>query len=269
MKEVAVCIVVNDLYYPTRFCIENLISNTKAPMRLYFLNNCSKDARIVNYLVDLQKKHIKQLQAKYKNLVEQYGERSLSWGLNAHAIFHPLTQLSICEAYNFLIKRVLEEKDKHDLICIFPINHMVNKNWLEDLISSNEQVEDAGITSIRTGDEKTFLSPLLHKHPKIECHMKNVWLSENNVVEGVTLFNKSVLDRTGLFDEKLIAPGYEQQELAFRVSSNGYKNYYITKQTCIRVDCENEILVGKKNDVSAMQFREEIERMFKERNFKK
>jgi hypothetical protein len=270
MKEIAVCVVVNDMFYQTRFCIENLIASTTVPVRLYILNNNSKDARLSNYLQELKAKHIENLKAKYKKRLEKENLfDTFPFEKYAHQIIESDQTLSISNAYNTLLNAVRQNADAHEFICLYPLNEFVNKNWLEDLIASCVQVHESGMVAIRSGDEKTFLSPLMHRGAKGEDFLKNIWATQNTFVEGVCLFKMKILDITGLFDSNLIAPGFEQQELAFRFSTNGFKNFYVTKQTCIRIDCENSVLFAKKNDVSIMQFRDEMEKMFQEQNFKK
>lgn len=238
-EEIAICLVVNNQYFETKFCIENLLEKTKMKVKLYVLDNGSTDERVTNYLVNL------------------CNEKSWHY-------FTQKTPVKIETCYNILLRAVSESH-----CCLYPINIFVNNNWLEELSHSLENVPEAGIISIRTGLEKVFFMPIVHNDPQQESCLKNVLFTENNLVNGIMFFKKSVLAKTGLFDENLNAPGFEQSELAFRVSCFAHKNYYIPKHTAIKVNIDNSILFPAKTDVSALTFKNAVESMVKTKQFSK
>lgn len=271
MKDIAVLIVIKDAYYQTRFCIENLIEKTSIPMKLYFFNNNSKDVRIAEYLKDLCERYEKNLIAKFKKEPD-YTEKDIADLCIAHKweIIDSQETVLIQIANNTLLLNLMHtKKDLHTHVCLYPLNILVNKNWLDDLIASNEIVETSGVVSIRTGDEKTFLTPVLHRSMKTEDQLKNVWSTDNNTVEGILFFEQKHLDTIGKFDAVNQMTGFEQTEFVLRFSLTGLKNYYITKQTALKIDCEDDVLYPKKNAFSAVFFRQEIERMVIAKNFKK
>lgn len=243
MNKTAICIVVNDLYYQTRFFVENLVSKTKINIRLHVLDNNSNDPRITEFFESFCKKD------------------------NRDWTFERTEQtLSVAQSYNRLLESI-QPDEKY--VCICPVNLMVNDHWLESIKSFYVNISNSGIVAIRTGSEKTFFIPVLHESTTDEPYLVNVWFTENNSVEGILFFNKEILDKVGNFDVNLNADGFEQSEFAFRVSANGYKNYYIRNQTCSKVDTENPILFPKRTDVGIMLLRNEIESMVKANNFYK
>lgn len=239
MKEIGVCIVVNDLYHSTKYCIENLVSKTKCNIRLHILDNGSKDERISEYLKDICKDN--------KGFLKRVEE-----------------PISLSEAYNTVIQYSYQ-----DYCCIFPVNILVNDNWCEELLSEYTMSENAGIIGIRNGSEKLSLSTILHKSEETEGYMKNVWFTENNSVDGILFFARERLEKTGNLDTRFDGVGYEIAEFGFRFAAHGFNNYYITKHTCSKFKVENKILFPEKTLQGAKRLKEEIEVMVKTKHFKK
>lgn len=231
MNKIAVCIVLNDLFYQTRYCIENLIEKTKLPIRLYLWNNASEDIEVQIYCNELIEKN----NAKYGMCSTKY---------------------SISECYNKLIDMVEE-----DNICIFPINILVNKNWLEDLVASKSQTEKTGIISIRKGINDLALQPILHTSIISEDILKGVFCNKNNSVEGILYFKKVLYNEIGKFDDNLSAIGYEQMEYCFRVNRKGYRNYYIRNQTCVAIKTDNEVLFPTKTPEGLELLKQRLEQI--------
>jgi len=243
MKKTAVLVVVNDLFYQTRFFVDNLVTKTKIDIRLHVLDNNSSDPRIAEFFESFCKKDKR------------------DWEFTRSE-----TTLNVAQSYNVLLDS-LKEDEKYACIC--PINLMVNTHWLESIKSFYVNISNSGIVGIRTGNEKTFFMPVLHESTTGEPYLVNTWFTENNSVEGVLFFNKEVLGKVGNFDPGLNAEGFEQSEFAFRVSANGYKNYYIRNQTCSKIDTENSVLFPKRTDVGMSRLKDEIESMVKTKNFYK
>lgn len=239
MEETAVCIIANNLYYQTRYCIENLLAKTKMKVKIYVFDNGTTDERLREYFE--------------KNSKEN------GWYLNRSE-----TVVSLAEAHSSLLKTFTQKYG-----CILPVNFLVNSGWLEELLVSVKSCEKAGILSIRSGDENVFIMPLLHHSLTSEDYLSNVWFTENNAVDGLFFFKKEILEKTGLFDTKLNAPGYEKAEFCFRFSANGYRNYYIRKQTALKINTQNEILFPTKTIEGLAAIKESIERMVENRTYKK
>ena len=239
MKEIGVCIVVNDSYIATRYCIENLVSKTKCNIRLHILDNGSKDEEVIQYLKDICKDN--------KGFLKRVEE-----------------PISLSEAYNTVIQYSYQE-----YCCIFPVNILVNDFWCEELLAEYTMSENAGILGIRSGSEKLSLSTVLHKTEDMEGYLKNVWFNENNSVDGILFFARERLEKTGKLDPKFDGVGYEIAEFAFRFAAHGFNNYYITKHTCTKVDIENKILFPEKTIQGANRLKQEIEVMVKTKHFTK
>jgi glycosyltransferase involved in cell wall biosynthesis len=242
MKEsIAVCIVVNDLYFESRYVVENLINKTKLKFKLYVLDNASSDERVKEYYSKLCEK---------KKWLYQSSESKLNYS----------------KALNTLLKLVTE-----DYIALIPVNCLLNSNWLEDLLSNIKTVDSSGLISIKNSIDKLFLVPVLHHSPKsYEDKLKNVYVSETNAVEGVLFFNKNIcFEKVGFFNEKFENNGYEQIEFSYRFTKQGFNNIYIRKQSLIKLNLQNQIIFPKKTKDGFLELKEEIKNMAINQNFKK
>jgi hypothetical protein len=239
IKKIAVCIIANDNYWQTRYCIENLLENTTFSPKLYILNNGSTDKRLVDYCESL--------------CYEIYG---------VHIVEQ--TPISLPSAKNKLLKMVEEE-----YICLMPPTLLVEKWWLEQLYCAYENSHSAGMLSIRSGKEKLVIAPYLHKSATDDDYLENGWFQENNSVEGIMFFNKNIINEIGYFDEELDAVGVEDMDYTFRVSASGYKNFYIAKQSVVKIPTENKILFPQISVEALRTLRKNIEEMTKSKNYKK
>lgn len=236
---VGVCIVVHNSYLETRCCIENLIAKTNVKFRWYIVNNGSTDSRIIEYC---------------QKLCAESG-----------GYFKSITQQSVSAAYNTVVRIVGEE-----FAVIFPTNHLVNKNWLEDLIYYSKTINNVGAVSIRTGFEKLSFVPLLHKsETDPEDKLLNVHLNENNIVDGIMCLKTEILLETGCLDEHITNSGYELIELCFRISAHGFHNFYIRNQNVIKLPLSNEVLFPLRSKGGMQELKLHIEAMYKKKSFKK
>jgi hypothetical protein len=242
MKEsIAVCVVVNDMYFESRYAVENLINKTKLKFKLYVLDNASSDQRIKEF---------------YSKFCEK---KKWSYQLTE-------SKLNYSQATNTLLKSVTE-----DYIALVPINCLVHTNWLEDLLSNIKIVDSPGLISIKHSTDKLFLVPVLHHSPKsYEDKLENVYVSETNAVEGLLFFNRNVcLQKVGFFNEKFENTGYEQIEFSYRFSKQGMNNIYIRKQSLIKLPLQNDVLFPKKTKQGFDELKEEVKQMNQTNNFKK
>lgn len=237
MEQIAVCMVVNDLFYETKYCIESLCATTSCDLRLHILDNGSEDEKLIAYL--------KEVCAENK------------WFLKR--VENPVP---VAEAWNLIIQHSYQ-----NWVCIFPMNILVRENWAEDLMAEYLSSEKAGVISIRNGTEKLSLIPVIHKCETKDDYFKNVWFNDNNFVEGIQFFHRDRMKPVGVFDTSLNAVGYEQFEWSFRFHANGFTNYYIPEQSCVKLDMENDVLFPKKNTKGAENLKSAIEIMFKTRHF--
>lgn len=240
VKQISVCIVTHNSYWETRYCIENLMAKTNMPYRLYIIDNASTDVRIKDYC----RKVCVQNKGYFKELKDC---------------------ISLSEAWNHAIKIVGE-----DLCVLFPMNCLVNNNWLEDLWSSHEVIQNVGCVAIRNGFEKLHFMPMVHSDVNSqEDPLKNVFISSNNSVEGVMMFDPKILHQTGYLDTQLQFRGCEFLEWVFRVSALGFQNIYIRNQTLIQLHLNNDVLFPKKSKDAIDELRINIEAMVKKQMFKK
>jgi hypothetical protein len=128
-----------------------------------------------------------------------------------------------------------------EYIVVFSSNILVNDSWCEDLLYYSKKIVDAGCVGIhQTQDSKLKYKPLL----TIDDDLKNVWVSDNNIIEGVFMFKKSLLTKEiGMFDKLFDKTGFEQAEFSLKLAFSGYNNFYIRKQSCV------EMQIAKRDEV--------------------
>ena len=149
---------------------------------------------------------------------------------------------SLCDAMNELLTQVKSEDYKYCVL--FPANALVDENWLEDLHYQIKNVDKPGVVAIRNGSEKVTLTPILSS----DDSLSNVWMSENNIIEGIMMFETEYLtEEFGMFDKLFDHTGFQYAEFSLKFAFSGLNNFYIRKQTYFKIEIENEILYPKKN----------------------
>ena len=240
MNEAGICIVVHNNYFTTRYALENLIEKTKIKHRLYIVDNSSEEKHLSDYC--------KQLCAKtggyYKLLTDKH---------------------TYSQALNKMLSIVSQK-----YVVVFPINAIVQQNWLEDLIYYQNIIPTVGVNSIRSTFDTLHWMPLIHKCESMpEDELKNILITENNSIEGIMCFEKDRCYQIGLFDEKLQNAGFEQAEFCFRMASLGLNNIYIRKQTYVKAHLSDEMLFPKKTKEGMDEFKTNVDWMIKNQMFKK
>lgn len=124
-----------------------------------------------------------------------------------------------------------------EYIVVFSSNLLVNDSWCEDLLYYSKKIIGSGCVGIRdVNDSKLKYKPLL----TIDDDLKNVWVSDNNIVEGIFMFKKKLLtEDIGMFDRLFDKTGFEQAEFSLKLAFSGHNNFYIRKQTCIAMEIAN------------------------------
>lgn len=239
MDKVAVCLVTRGMYYLTKYCMENILEQSNMPVSFYICHTDNTDNRLIEYCKKVAKTHknVTILESKSSNLAG---------------------------AKNEVINAV-----KEDYVCFVPINTLVNENWLQDLLYYYKNCEDCGILSIKNGAENITFVPIIHRSLTSEDYLENVLVCDTNFVEGIHFFCKEKVNDIGLYDESENVAGYEDSDYSFRFISNGYKNFYIRKQSCFVLPVENDYLFPKKTKETYSIFKENVEQMFKTKNYKK
>lgn len=121
-----------------------------------------------------------------------------------------------------------------EYIVVFSSNILVNDSWCEDLLYYSKKIINAGCVGIQSVENnKHKYKPLL----TIDDDLKNVWVSDNNMIEGVFMFKKQLLtEEIGMFDKLFDKTGFEQAELSLKLAFSGYNNFYIRKQSMVEME---------------------------------
>ena len=159
MEEVAVCVVLHNDLFISKYSIDRMLSKTNAKLRLYIIDNGSDQNEITTYLKELCN--------------------------TSNGYFRTLSEkVNYSEAINKALRIVTQK-----YVVIFPINALVHQNWLEDLIHYQTVIPSIGVSSIKSMAEKTHFMPVIHKcDSKPEDDLLNVHITENNCVEGIMCF---------------------------------------------------------------------------------
>ena len=205
-KEVAIFIHTNENFFEAKFCIENLITKTKVPYRLYILNQNSDNIEFIDYLNGLTKR------------------------VNCF-VKHIKNNVSLSDIFNSMIDMVYQK-----YIVFFPYNILVNENWLLDLIHSYECIDNSGCISIKNTTENLCLSSVLFKKiNKPNDEMRTVYFNKTNILKDFIFFGTDKLKLVGKFNPNLKILGLEINEFTFRFLGHGFINYYIKYQNCLRL----------------------------------
>ena len=171
------------------------------------------------------------------------------------------TNNSISQCYNELLL------NDADYFVILPINAIVNDFWLEDLVITYEKVEKSGVISIPTGFEKLETTTILHKTTQgSEDVLKVVYKEENNFIDGILFFHKTISDEVGKFDPNC-QQAFFKNDFSFRVGMMGYQNFYIKNQQIIELPLSDENINPTKTIDGINAFKQEIKQMFKNTQF--
>lgn len=236
-----------DRYWMTRYTLENLLAKALRfqddkyhpayEIELLILDNGSKDERVIEYCKEVAD------------------------------VFIPMSEnIGVARGFNELFKR-----STGDYICLVGNDIILNEGWLQDLVQHNDNIDKSGITAIHCVLAKGDYTPLPSNQGE---SLTRVWAPKTNLVYGVSLFKRTMLQTVGGFDENFGLYGCEDTQLAFRVSHSGFHNYYIPNQysTHIGSDFEqsSEYRTMKNNNLRIAEnyLKESIERMFKSKNYK-
>jgi hypothetical protein len=234
-NKIAVCIINYKSFEYTKFCIDNLRINTNLDFNLYVYDIDEQSSlEMIEYIQELNNLSCKDYLDKYP-----------------HKYFKvdtiPLNE----------IKSMFMIESKEEYLCIIPNNLYVGQNWLEDLIYNYTQCQNTGIISIKNQTTKCKLSVLPFDSDNDEIELKNVWLGDNNFVEGIMFFDRKMAN--GLYplmfgkEEKI--NGYTDDEMSFVSNLMGKNNFYILKQSVKKVYISNQLLFTHKTPQNDVLFR--------------
>ena len=237
--EPIICLITNNNYYQTRYCIENFTAKTSLKFRLHILDNNSSDEELLKYLESIT-----------KDIKKGY-------------LYRQNQELSLSDCYNLLFTTC------QDNICIlFPVNCIVDNYWLEDLISSLNSVDKAGCVCIKPIENKIDFTPVLTDTFIEENILENV-IQTTEHINSVIAVKSEIVSQVGKIDSDLNATGFELSEFALRVKVNGFNNFYIRKQSLFKMPFDNKVLFPKITKENIKKFKETVNLMFKHKRFKK
>lgn len=173
--------------------------------------------------------------SKLYNFVIENLKNTTSCSIN---IYHKDIDGNYTETINDLLKQVQEK-----YCVIFPINAIVDNNWCEDLLHNIKTVNNPGIVGIRKSNDNLLLVPIL-----FDEELKNIWMHEDNFMNGIMMFKTNILTNDfGLFENIFETTGFESCCFSLKFFLSGLNNFYIRKQTYIPIEIENNILFPKKS----------------------
>lgn len=238
--ETIICLITHNNYYETRYCIENFSEKTSLPFRLHILDNNSSDKDLVKYLEKITK------------------------DIKKGFLYRQEKQLSLPECYNLLLTTCGENN------CVFfPVNCLVDYNWLEDMLYGLQSIKKCGFVGIRPVGAKIDFSPVLKNSLFSEEDLLENAMQVSDMVNSVVCIKPELLKTIGRIDNDLNATGFEIAEFALRAKVNGFANYYVRKQSAFKMPFKNEILFPKITDENVKKFKETVNLMFKHKRFKK
>lgn len=213
-ESIAVCIVGLKDNIVTNYVVKNLLDKTKCNVRLYLLelteNDCTHDENEQQNNVSVVYRH---------NTLEK--------------------NYSLCDLVNENFKRIQNE----EYCVLFPCNALVNENWCEDLLYNIKNLKNTGCVGIRSIGKKAELSSVLNK----DDELSNVWMTENNIIDGVVMFEtRHIKEEIGMYDKWFDNTGFEHAEFTLKFAFAGMNNFYIRKQSYIALDLDNQTLFPKK-----------------------
>jgi hypothetical protein len=125
--------------------------------------------------------------------------------------------------------------------CIMPINHIVSRGWLEELIFQHKKFNDVGVLSIKSNNTKCEVSSLPCFINDQDKSTSFVWVSSNNFVDGILFFNQRL---SQIYQDRLLPNEVVDisKSMSFVAQIMMKNNFYITEQNAIYLNIENEVL---------------------------
>jgi len=210
-ESIAVCIVGIENNIVTKYVVNNLLEKTKCNIHIYLLLLAQDEHGDYGY------------QHEKVSVICRHNTEDKKY--------------TLCDLVNENFNRV-----KEDYCVLFPCNALVNDNWCEDLLFNIKNLKNTGCVGIRSLGKKADLSSILNTHDELS----NVWMTENNVVDGIVMVEtKHIKGEVGMYDKWFDETGFEQIEFTLKFAFAGMNNFYIRKQSYIPLDMENETLFPK------------------------
>lgn len=213
-EKIAVCIVGVENDVATNYVVNNLLCKTKCNLNVYLLVLGGENCIHGDY--GFKKENVS-IVCRHNSIEKQY---------------------TLSDLVNENFNRVQDE----EYCVLFPCNALVNDNWCEDLLYNIKNLKNTGCVGIRSIGKKAQLSSVLNK----DDELSNVWMTENNIIDGVVMFEtKHIKEEIGMYDKWFDNTGFEHAEFALKFAFAGMNNFYIRKQSYIPLELENSVLFPK------------------------
>ena len=144
-----------------------------------------------------------------------------------------------------------------DYICIIPTGAYLQKDWIIELLYYYANIDKSGVIGIVSDFNDCDFLPLLSTDGENQI---NVLVSKNNLIDGLSFFDRQHLYLIGAFDESVNLTDNEVNQFALRCIAMGYYNYYVPTDTCI-------LFVGAKNEQSELNMKNTLAEMKKRKNY--
>lgn len=164
------------------------------------------------------------------------------------------------EAYNYLFS-----KATLDLVCVYALDIILQKNWLLELVFYTQAVNKSGIVSICSELNGLNCYSLIGKDEEV---FHSVYMPSSEVItnESLYIFYRQYLYLIGGFDTENDLYGNEFAHLQLRYSYEYFNNYYIPTQSAILLN-NNEQLDKNRLITGSQKAKESINFMKKNRSF--
>ena len=139
----------------------------------------------------------------------------------------------IRESYAEEMNSLINIGDSEYLV-IFQSNLLVEDNWCEELLFNSKHIVNAGCVGIANAykDDLSYI-PLL----TVNDDLKNVWVSKNNMIEGIIMVKRSLITQDiGWIDKLFDNTGFEQGAFSLKLSFSGKNNFYIRKHRALEME---------------------------------
>jgi hypothetical protein len=240
-RSIAVCIIAdNQTAHLTRYCLTNLLEKTSVNIQL-FLYDISSDSS--DYLHNM---FLGLSTGQHNCYFNKYAYKGLD---------------TVAKCRNSFLDAIKLYDNKYAVY--LPVNCMVNKGWDNHLINSYEHCVDAGILSIRNGNEKLQTVPLLHHSTGPEPVFKPTWHGAHNFVHGILFFSVANAAQIGphVFGIETGIGGFEDYELCYYANKIGQKVFYIAGSSVYCLRFENDKVFGRADNQASRAFRNYVNKL--------
>jgi len=217
MKKVSVCYVAQGTYWFTRHSFESIGFAIKE--------------RDVEFIVkDAPKEYMKTIGDVEVELfvIDQTEDQRTSDYFNEIATNVTSKKIPLTELYNSVFKMATG-----DYVCLLQTGLFFKRDWLVELMYHHSIVAKSGVASIPSDISELEMLPLPHSDNE---NLINVFVNNENTVDGVCFFDRQLLYLVGAFDESVSLIGHEISQFCTRCVFSGYFNFYLPTESCLNMN---------------------------------